>query len=89
MNATHIAPETITDLEFTPAIPCGGTTHHTGKNAHILGQLASQAVTSPCCGFRLLLCQGRGDHLRYRADTIHCSNCDRDSKAWLWRFLPF
>ena len=86
---TITAPETITALEFAPTIPCGGTTHETGKNAHVVGQIASQAAISPCCGFRLLLCQGRGDYLRNIADAIHCSNCDHDSKAWKWRFEPF
>ena len=83
------APETITDLDTGWQIQCMGQKHSTGKFAHVVGQIASQAAISPCCGFRLLLCQGRGDYLRNRADVIHCSNCDHDSKAWLWRFDTF
>ena len=83
------APETITDLDTGWQIKCMGQKHATGKFAHVVGQIASRAAISPCCGFRLLLCQGRGDYLQHTADTIHCSNCDHDSKAWKWRFETF
>ena len=87
MNIT--TPETITALEFAPTIPCGGTTHQTGTNWHVVGQVASRAVISQCCGFRLVLCKGRADYLQQMACTINCSQCHRDSSASDWRFETF
>ena len=89
MTIATTAPETITDLDTAWEIRCMGRKHSAGTDSHVVGQIASQAAISPCCGFRLLLCQGRGDYLRNIADAIHCSNCDHDSKAWLWRFDTF
>ena len=82
------ASETITDLDTAWDIPCAGQQHVNGTHSHVLGQNASQAAISPCCGFRLLLCEGRANYLQHIADVIHCSSCDHDSKAWLWQFNP-
>ena len=80
------APETITDLDTGWQIQCMGQQHATGKFAHVVGQIASQAAISPCCGFRLLLCQGRAEYLKTNALVIGCDHCHRDSPIDKWRF---
>ena len=79
-------PETIIQLEFDLEIPCGGRSHGEGANFHVIDQFASIALMAPCCGFRLMLCRGRADHLQAYSDVIHCFACDRDSSASKWRF---
>ena len=86
MTITTTAPETITDLDTAWEIPCGGRTHMAGTNAHQVGQWASYWLHSPCCGFRVLLCEGRAVYLKNDALVLQCNGCGRDSTVDKWRF---
>ena len=80
------APETITDLDTAWEIPCGGRKHAAGTDSHQVGQFAAYELHAPCCGFRLMLCQGRAVYLKYEALTLHCARCGRDSTVDKWSF---
>ena len=80
------APETITNLDTAWEIPCGGQLHTAGKYGHHPDQFASYEMHNSCCGFRLLLCQARAEHLKANALVIRCYQCGRDAPIDKWRF---
>ena len=86
MSGTLIAPETITDLDTAWEIPYGGRLHMAGRYGHQPEQFATYVMHSSCCGFRLLLCQGRAEYLVANALVIGCDRCRRDSPIDKWRF---
>ena len=83
---TLTAPETITDLDTAWEIPCGGQLHTAGRYGHQPEQFATYEMHNSCCGFRLLLCQGRAEYLKANALVIGCDRCRRDSPIDKWRF---
>ena len=86
MTTATTEPETITNLDTAWEIPCGGRKHAAGTDAHLVKQFASYLLHSPCCGFRVLLCEGRAMYLKNVALVLRCSGCGRDSTVDKWRF---
>ena len=50
--------EVIEHLDFDAELGCEGTTHSSGYYGHVPAQSASWVVTTPCCGLRILECDG-------------------------------
>ena len=86
MTTTTTEPETITALDAAWEIPCGGRKHAAGTHSHQAEQYAAYELHSPCCGFRLMLCQGRAVYLKNDALVLQCAGCGRDSTVDKWRF---
>ena len=78
-------PETITALDTAWEIPCGGRKHAAGTHAHQPGQFAAYELHAPCCGFRVMLCQGRAMYLKNEALMVVCGDCHRDNPIDKWR----
>jgi len=55
-------------------LACEGLNHKRGLNGHVIDQAGTWNVISPCCGPKVIQCDGRVQNMR-EGGLLYCGKC--------------
>ena len=78
--------EIFTLQDWTPVIACEGLNHKRGLNGHIIEQDGTWNVISPCCGPKVIQCDGRVQNMR-EGGLLYCGMCGVEHLVEAYTFV--